>query len=356
METQAWRRHGFRYPRHVPTMLCPEELQYLCWLTERLWTGEGYVVEIGPWLGGSTVCLAAGMVRSGHDASGRLVAIDNFLWRDFMSARAALPLRPGESFRSFFESHLSDYASVVEARTLALPDELIPGDGEARRSRFDPAEGVPLLEGPPCAPIEILFIDGAKSWRGMRHLLRELSGAFVPGRTLVVCQDFKYWGAYWVPLLMSRLAEHAEPVHDVLSGTTLALRLARAVPPALLDALEADAAELDVTDTLRALERTAARLEADGDRAGALHVRLGQARFLAQRGEPAAAERALLDTQAAWDSPVPTEQLRRAHHYLRAEHGRSPAYPARFKVRDVMRRVRGLARAVLGGRAGDEPP
>ena len=47
-------------------MLSPEECQYLYWLGRSAWTGQGDVVEIGPWLGGSTVCLAAGMREEDH--------------------------------------------------------------------------------------------------------------------------------------------------------------------------------------------------------------------------------------------------------------------------------------------------
>ena len=75
-------------------------------------------------------------------------------------------------------------------------------------------------------PIEILFIDGAKSWRGMSHLLRIVRERIVPGTTLLVCQDYKYWGTYWVPMMMSRLREYVEPVHNVLGATTVAFRLA----------------------------------------------------------------------------------------------------------------------------------
>jgi len=44
----------------IPGMSSAAEGRYLYWLTSRGYTGCGAVVEIGPWLGRSTVHLAAG--------------------------------------------------------------------------------------------------------------------------------------------------------------------------------------------------------------------------------------------------------------------------------------------------------
>jgi predicted O-methyltransferase YrrM len=89
MEHRAWKWVRVTYPSEIPTMLQPEETQYLYWLGQSVWTSDGIVLEIGPWLGGSTMCLAAGMHASDRPAAGRLHAVDNFLWREFMAARAA---------------------------------------------------------------------------------------------------------------------------------------------------------------------------------------------------------------------------------------------------------------------------
>ena len=206
MEHRAWKSVVFDYPRAVPTMLADEEKRYLFWLGQHEWSGVGTVVEIGPWLGGSTVCLAAGMRASGHAVRGKLHAVDNFLWREFMATRAPLPLVPGDSFEPFFLRNMVGYTDLVVSHARALPDETIEGDADAGATRFSAEKPVAPFDGLPGGEaVEVLFIDGAKSWRGMRHLLLTLSGRLLPGKTLLVCQDFKYWGAYWVPMMMARL-------------------------------------------------------------------------------------------------------------------------------------------------------
>ena len=82
-------------------------------------------------------------------------------------------------------------------------------------TRYSEGGTVPTFQGLDDS-VEILFIDGAKSWRGMAHLIGALSKNLMPGMSLLVCQDYKFWGAYWVPIMMHRLRGHVEVVHNVL--------------------------------------------------------------------------------------------------------------------------------------------
>jgi hypothetical protein len=333
MEHRAWKSVRFEYPRTVPTMLQPEETRYLYWLGRSVWKGSGLVLEIGPWLGGSTLCLAAGMRASGHDTAHRLHAIDNFLWREFMAARAGLALRPGESFEPAFLKNLSEYSDIVVAHAASLPDEVIVGDHEATAKRAAEEPGVPVLTAAPGeGPVEILFIDGAKSWRGMAHLFRLVRERMVAGRTLLVCQDYKYWGTYWVPMMMMRLRAFVEPVHNVLGATTLTFRVAREIPPAVLDALEDHVARIPTQDGLALINEARKILIRDGDRLGAANLSLCRVSFLAHQGMTDAAVVAFKQAQWTWPAFMDAGQLERARVYLREEKGRAIHRPIRFPV------------------------
>jgi Methyltransferase domain len=333
MEHRAWKSVRFVYLREIPTMLQPEETKYLYWLGRSVWTGAGLVLEIGPWLGGSTVCLASGMHASGHPAAGRLHAVDNFLWREFMAARASLPIQPGESFEPFFLKNLSDYEDIVVAHARTLPDEIIEGDHEATAKRAAEESAVPLLDvAPGEGPIEILFIDGAKSWRGMAHLLRIVRDRIVPGKTLLVCQDYKYWGTYWVPMMMSRLHEYVEPVHNVLGATTVTFRLTREIPRATLDNLEDHVARIPVEEGLSLINAARRLLMKDGDLLGAANLSLCRVSFLAHQGRTDAAAVAFKQAQWLWPAFLDAGQLERARTYLREEKGIAIPCPLRFPV------------------------
>jgi hypothetical protein len=332
MEHRAWKSVAFEYPQAVPTMLQHEETQYLYWLGSSVWKGRGLVLEIGPWLGGSTVCLAAGMRASGHDVKNRLHAVDNFLWREFMAARADLPLQPGDSFEPYFLKNLSDHADIVVAHALMLPDEIIEGDHEATAKRGAEEEMEEMEEAPGAGPVEILFIDGAKSWRGMAHLLRNVRDRLEPGQTLFVCQDFKYWGTYWVPMMMSRLRGCIEPVHNVLGATTVTFRLAREIPRVLIDSLEDHVAHIPTGDGLTLIDNAQAMLAADGDPLGAANVSLCRVSFLAHQGHTNMAVATFRDAQAHWPARIPAGQLERARTYLREEKKRAVSRPLRLRI------------------------
>src|SRR6185369_14134011 len=62
----------------VPGMISEAEGRYLYWLTSQTYTGRGTVVEVGTWLGRSTIHLAAGLRDAGHPDA--LHCFDQFLW------------------------------------------------------------------------------------------------------------------------------------------------------------------------------------------------------------------------------------------------------------------------------------
>ena len=339
METAAWTKAVFSYPSHVPTMISEEERRYLYWLGNEVWSGEGCVVEIGPWLGGSTVCLAAGMHGSGHSSRSMLQVYDNFIWRDFMSIRASLPLSAGESFHSYFLEYTKDYSDIVDSHIRALPDETIDEDIEAGAKRFSEFNAVQLFDGQMERPVEILFIDGAKSWLGICHLIRTLSDRFIPGKTVLVCQDFKYWGTYWVPLLLMLIREYVEPIHNALHSTTTSFLLTAKIPANLLNSWPDHVADLPRKSTLRRIDDAAKLLSGSGDLAGALNVQLAKVSFLSHHGDDELAIQTFLELEKQWPTRLPASQLDRARSYLNSEKGTDIAAPVRLRIAGFFRRL-----------------
>jgi hypothetical protein len=339
MEHHAWLDISFDYPHEVPTMISAEERRYLYWLGKSVWSGAGNVVEIGPWLGGSTVCLAAGMRDSGHDPARRLHVFDNFIWRDFMAARAPLGIQAGESFEPFFRRNTAAFGDIVVPAARALPDEYIDDDDEAASKRASADEGVAPLDALPEGEVDILFIDGAKSWRGMCHLLRIARDRLVPGRSMLVCQDYKYWSTYWVPLVMSRIGAQVTPVHNNLTSTTVTFRVDTDIPESVVGGFEEHVRNIDTSDALRAIEAAASDLVADGDPDGAATVRLGQVAFLAHQGRVDDAAAALARCEAGWPFMLRHYQLERAREYLRTQRGRFVPPGARARASSFVQRL-----------------
>ncbi len=316
-------------------MVSKAEQRYLHWLARTQWQDEGHVVEIGPWLGGSTVCLARGMRAARAAPRHRLHAFDNFAWRGFMTRFVPLPLADGDSFEPYFADNVAPYRNLIAAHAAALPDEPAPLDVEASAVRGREAPSAADFAWDPPEPIEILFVDGAKSWRGIRWLLRCVAPSLLAGRTLLVCQDFKHWGSSWVPMMMARLREKLELVHVVRRGSTATFRLRDPIASSFFDALPDDVARLDPAAALGSLEEMATWIAATGDTLGAVHVRLGAVQFLCQRGLEREATACFEGAQTAWPLRGSRGQLEDARRYLVARGG----VPAPLRVWPRLLRV-----------------
>jgi methyltransferase family protein len=188
----------------LPGMVSPVECRYLYWLTSRGYAGAGAVVEVGTWLGLSTIHLAAGLAAAGHHAA--LTCYDQFVWHRSYGRSAALPLRRGDDFQPHFEANVRPVYPGLVVRKAAL-DAIAWTDG----------------------PIEILFLDAPKHLVDMSTALAAFSSWLEPGLSLVVMQDYMHPPAFALPAVISCLGDALEPVHIVDGGSTVAFRVLRRI-------------------------------------------------------------------------------------------------------------------------------
>ena len=321
-------------------MISREEKRYLYWLGKSFWSGKGVVVEIGPWLGGSTVCLAMGMKESNHNSYKHLKVFDNFIWREFMQERAKLSISSGDSFESFFLKNLSNYRDIVKHYKRALPDEVIVNDCESAGIRFTKKDEVPILESSFNDPVDILFIDGAKSYSGMLHLLKTFHKNFVSQKTYFVCQDYKYHGTYWVPAIMTKLKKYLKPVHNILQGNTVTFQLISEIPLELLNSFESNISFMNTEKTLQEIEWAGRMLIKDGDSIGGKNVLLGKVKFLSHQNKVDLAVKEFKEIQNSWGIFTSTIQLERARKYLLNEKSCKISKPKIFKLTAPLNKIK----------------
>jgi hypothetical protein len=325
-------------------MITPEERRYLYWLTSEYWSGSGDVVEVGPWLGGSTWCLASGMAANPRAGRGRrLHVIDNFRWRPFMSERAPLKLEPDASFRSFFEDNVSPWRDTIAVHEAALLDDdsarLADPDGVRSSNREVPVFTASAFD----APLAIVFIDGAKSWRALRHLLDELAPRFIPGETVLVLQDFQNWLAYWVPMalaLLLRVAPQSLVLIHTLRFNTVTFRLEREISASALAGFPAsidDVSTAEGTALLRDAERL---LEGHGAHAAAAIAGLANVAFLGTKGEWNEAVAAFRQAEASWPwMAAGVNQLESARSWLAEQAGVAIPRSNRARLSHLLLRI-----------------
>lgn len=167
-------------PRHeVPGMITDEESQYYVWLGS-YFLGLGEVVELGPWLGKSTLSIVDGLEKSGRFEGRKLRVYEDFIWRSsFMNNYV-----PASKHRADGEDFLPLFAEMTASRR-----EWISASARAIQRQSWNAH-LPLLswEG---APVEMMFIDCGKAFLENEAWFRIFSPAFIPGVTLLVMQDWR---------------------------------------------------------------------------------------------------------------------------------------------------------------------
>jgi hypothetical protein len=171
------------------------------------------VVDAGCFLGGSTASLALGVAETLPAKSPIVHSYDLFL---------------------VDHSAMTNYGELIEGRPLGsdlLPvfEEVVGEDllqyvqvhkGDLLDSRWDAT-----------APIDVLFVDVAKTWALNDHVMREFFPSLVAGRSVVVQQDYVHEWLPWIHIAMELLADHFDLVDDVPGSPSVVFACTRPVRP-----------------------------------------------------------------------------------------------------------------------------
>lgn len=258
-ETRPWMSPGVPAAQGIVGMLSDRETRLFRDLAQRYWTGAGAVIDAGSFLGRSAACFAEGLRRnpSFDPQVHRIHCFDDFVCHDELTVRAierglGEQLAIGDSTRHLFDRQVAPYRDVIEVHAGDFHDCVWPD-----------------------APIELLMVDVAKLPSLGQRVVSQFFGRLIPGRSLVLHQDYHH---IWLPhihVVMEFLADHFELVAPRV-GSTAVFRLTSAIRPDLLQR----AAEYDFTHAEQCdLFDAAIRRTAPDDRAY-----LELARLMLRRG------------------------------------------------------------------------
>jgi len=74
----------------------------------------------------------------------------------------------------------------------------------------------------------------AKSWSLNQFVLRHFFSALIPGKSIIIQQDFVYFHGYWIHITMGRLSAYFELL-DLVFGASAVYRLIKPIPQWLLE-------------------------------------------------------------------------------------------------------------------------
>lgn len=198
------------------SMMAQEEQDYLYNFAKREYVGEGAIVDLGCWLGASTVAFAKGLQDNAQPElrNSKIHSFDLFRWEGSMNLfvqGASLKFAHGESFLDEYLKQIEPWKHQVQVYEGDLRD-------------------FPWTAG----AIEFLFIDAMKSWDLANGIIQKYFGSLIPGRSIVYHQDYSYFGSYWIHLTMDWLREYFEPIYDVPNAWGFVFKLKKAIPEAVL--------------------------------------------------------------------------------------------------------------------------
>jgi hypothetical protein len=188
------------------SMLMRYEIAILYALARHYYTGNGAIVDGGPMLGITTNALAKGVLANPGvtDKSKRIYSFDLFDDIPQTELLKSVPNRNGSFFDTFLEIN-RDYLDQIS---------VAPGD---------------LMQHPwNSGPIEILFVDLAKSWDLNDFVVDQWFPQLIPG-AYVIQQDYFSWFTYWLQITMMGLRDHFEFVDYAMGGSAV-FRCTKPVP------------------------------------------------------------------------------------------------------------------------------
>lgn len=209
----------------VPTMLAPEERRLYHWAGQHWARDAGALVDLGAFAGGSTARLAAGVAARGGVS--KVHAFDRFgvderTKRRILYAQNVPPF-DGTDILPLAKAHLAPWADRVVFHQ-GLIEEMGWSGGL----------------------IEVLAVDaGKKAWI-LDAIAAQFYPALLPGRSLLIHQDFLHWTQPWLTAQMTRLGDCLKPVAFARDNTVVFLCTASVTAERLAAARVANLSDAEI--------------------------------------------------------------------------------------------------------------
>lgn len=201
-------------------MTSSQEQTYFIECASSAYTGKGEIVDLGCWLGSTTISLVKGLRKNPNldDPKERKVhAYDLFRWHPTMESIVV-----GTSLEGRFEEGDS------------LLDEF-----KRRTSRW--SDSIQVYQGDVCetgwsgGPIELLLVDVMKTWKVAEGVVKHFYPSLIPRESILIHQDFAHYWTSWIHLLQYRFRDHFEFLYDVPRSASTAFRFLDPIPDELLE-------------------------------------------------------------------------------------------------------------------------
>lgn len=221
--------HNQSGPVACNSMLTMYEIAVLYMLAKDYYSGKGEIVDCGPLFGVSTHAFARGLLQNNSviNKNKRINAFDLFL--------------RSKNYESFIQQEEASITNSIFDKFLTINkdylDQIVVSPGDFLKMNWREK------------PIEIFFIDIAKSWELNDHLVKTMFPFLIPGQSIIIQQDYVHYYEVWIHLLMELFSEYFEVLYYVF-GASAVYRYTKKIPNDLIRNLSLRDLSLDDKETL----------------------------------------------------------------------------------------------------------
>jgi hypothetical protein len=187
------------------------EQNYFRRYAQDMYSGAGEIVDLGCWLGSTTIPLAQGLRRNFNiSTKGKHIhAYDLFVWEEYMNSLmdgCRKKYSPGDNFLDEYKSRIRNYSDLIK---------IYPGD----------LQQIGWIG----KPIEFLLVDAMKSWKTAQYVVEHFYPSLLPEKSLLLHQDFKHYYTSWIHLIQYRLRDYFKFEMDIPKSSSVVFRLKKRV-------------------------------------------------------------------------------------------------------------------------------
>ena len=199
-------------------MTSKTEQNYFAKYGEQIYSGKGEIVDLGCWLGSTTIPLLRGLLKNPafEKSSRKVYAYDLFIWYDWMNSsligtNLVGKYKEGDSFLDEFKKRTEKYASHIEICA-----------GDLAQIGWNGGQ------------IEFLLIDAMKNWELSNAIVKHFFGSLIPDESYILHQDFGHYFTPWIHLLHWKFREYFVFVEDVPDSGSIVFRCIKKIPSDLV--------------------------------------------------------------------------------------------------------------------------
>lgn len=183
-----------------------------------IYSGAGEIVDLGCWLGSTTIPLAKGVAKNRNckNKTVRIHAFDYFVWEEWMEecvkgTRLQGRFEPGEIFVEEFQQRIKPWSDYIRIHQDDLRHTTWTGGA-----------------------IELLLIDAMKAFDISKAILKGFFTHLVAGSFLIQ-QDFAHYYTSWIHLIQYRLQDYFKLEFVVPNSCSVVFQCVKEIPLELLE-------------------------------------------------------------------------------------------------------------------------